>query len=389
MNKLKSIFNKLKIGLALGMKSADEELVHSNASADDVDSGIHQQVTDKRVAKHLLKGEVTQEVEELRYRTYLVDRESKEFDFFSPVKAVRKPKDDNRKISYENNEDLKLITIQENRHIGDDVYDALEKIDAKNVETDDNGEVRYNLGKIQKKHNYTIKLGRNEYTVPRYRLEEYTKKLVCFSMDENEEKVCLDFYVSKYPNDKDWKSKGFVREIEKIRDTQMRSDIFDFRTVAFQTSHAYRLYDGISFKYDKVKFDSISEYDGDYVIHFNAETIENGTDFFDKFYNENMAKKYKEKAEKESTINFDPYAPTEVRKYKCSICGKEVSYSVADMEALQYNDIDADDETQQSKSNVTEYMDMEMTEQTFGRFICKDCLEKNKVELMAIYNETH
>lgn len=189
MNIFKSLLNKLKIGLALGMKAADEELVHSNTSIDDVDSGVHQQVTDKRVAKHLLKGEITQEVEELRYRTYLVDRESKDFDFYSPVKAVRKQKDDTRRISYENNENLYLITVQENRHIGDDVYDALENIDIDKMETDDNGEVKYNLGKLQKKHNYTIKLGRNEYTVPRYRLEEYTKKLVCLSMDETEKKA--------------------------------------------------------------------------------------------------------------------------------------------------------------------------------------------------------
>lgn len=386
MNIFKSLLNKLKIGLALGMKAADEELVHSNTSIDDVDSGVHQQVTDKRVAKHLLKGEITQEVEELRYRTYLVDRESKDFDFYSPVKAVRKQKDDTRRISYENNENLYLITVQENRHIGDDVYDALENIDIDKMETDDNGEVKYNLGKLQKKHNYTIKLGRNEYTVPRYRLEEYTKKLVCLSMDENEEKVRLDFYVTKYPNDKDWKSKGFVREIEKIKDSQMRSDIFDFKTVAFQTSHAYRLYDGIVFKYNKVKFDSISEYDGDYVIHFYAETVENGTDFFDKFYNEKMAKKYEEHAEKESVVNFDPYSPQDVRKYKCSICGKEVTYSVADIEALQYR---KEDDDEQPQTNVTEYMDMEMSEQTFGKYVCKDCLEKHKLELLEEYNKTH
>ena len=382
MNKLKSFFNKLKIGLALGMKTADEELIHTNSAADDVSSGIHQQVTDKRVAKHLLKGEVTQEVEELRYRTYLVDRESKDFDFYSPVKAVRKDKIDNRKFNIENSDCLEIITIQENKHIGDDVYDTLEKIDINKVETDNNGEVEYNLGKLKKDHNYTIKLGRNDWTTPRYRLEEYTKKLVCFYTNEEKTTARLDFYVTKYPNDKEYKSKGFVREIEKVKDNGMRTDIFDFDKVSFLTSHAYKIHDGVSFKFRNVTFKDIVEYDGDYVVRFNADIVDGGTDFFDKFYNVKMAKNYEEKAEKMSCVNFDPYSTNEVRTYKCSICGKEITYNLADMDAMQCTD-------EGVNSDITEYMDMEMSEQTFGKFVCKDCMEQHKLDLLKEYNETH
>jgi hypothetical protein len=76
INRLKSLFYSLPFGL----KAADSEIMGANSTGEVDDTVIQQQVNDKRVAKHLLKGEITQEVEELRYRTYKVDKESNKYN---------------------------------------------------------------------------------------------------------------------------------------------------------------------------------------------------------------------------------------------------------------------------------------------------------------------
>lgn len=385
LKKIKRFWNNIKIGLALGMKSADEEILHNDNGGDDVDSGVHQQVSDKRVAKHLLKGEITQEVEELRYRTFAVDREAKGYDFYSPVKAVKKPQTLSRKMMYLTDKGLILITIQPNRHIGDDVYEALAEIDTKNIQVDKKGEIQQNIGKIKKKHRYTIQVERPQDFFPRYRLEEYTQKVVCFYADEEKKKCVVDFYVTKYPNDKDYKSKGFVRELENIRDKKMKSDVVDIKGLEFQTVHAYGKNDGLFYKFQNFVFDGIYEYDGDYIVRYKGSVAVDGEDFFDKYYSESMAKKYRDNAPKEATVNYDPYNTADIRTYKCAICGKTVSYNQQDID----NVVPTDDTDKIEKDNdVTEFMDMENTEQLFGKKICKECMAKHKSELMAEYYES-
>ena len=102
-------------GFFWGLKSADE-IVFQSSENNTPGSTIIQEVSDKRVSKALLKGEVTQEVEELRYRTYRVDREAKNYEYIAPTLAFRKEKEkkdnDSKFITYENSENLEIITIQ-------------------------------------------------------------------------------------------------------------------------------------------------------------------------------------------------------------------------------------------------------------------------------------
>lgn len=380
--KIVSIFNRIKIGLALGMKSADEQIIHNDNIADDVNSGIHQQQSDHRVAHHLLKGEVTQEVQELTWRTMMVERESKNHEYYSPYKTVKKQaRADSHKLKIYNGEGYQLLTVQENKALGDNVIQALEKVDTDNVSINENGEVAQNIGKLQKSHDYTIKVTRNGMFTPRYYIEEYAKKIVCLVVNEERNNYILDFYVTKYPNDREWKSKGFVREVEYIKSGR-RSDVTDIKGITFTTSHAFGFNDGIMFEFNKLQFKNVIEYDGSYILRFSAGIVVKGKDFFNENQCESMKKKYEEKAAKECVINYDPYNPTDIRTYKCSICGKEVSYNQQDIDFKA-----ASEET--GGNEVTEYMDMETSEQTFGRMICRECMEKHKAEIMEEYYRKH
>ena len=352
---MKKIFNWLSTlwhGLFYGMKATDEIMVTGNIDTIP-GSAIIQEVNDHRVSKALLKGEVTQEVEELRYRTYKVDREAKQYEYIAPTLAFKRDKQDSKFVSYEKNGDLELITIQPNETIVEEIAKSLGSV-----------------GTYGQRDEYLIKLKRKFF--PRYRLEAYTKRLAVFKLDETH--VILDFYVSKYPNDKDFKSKGFVREIEKIKDEQMHSDVLDIDNVSFTTSHAYKLNDLLQFEFNNLEFKGVSEFDGHYVIKFEACIVKNGYDLIEQYNSVSMEKKYQNKEKKD--IALDLFNIPQTKVYKCESCGKEIVYDPIEMEevaATKPREIDAETD---SNTHTTEFMDVQIVQQTYGVLLCKDCLKK-------------
>ena len=127
MNKIKKYLLNLWYGLPFGLKAADSEIMGSK-SVEDNDTSIHQEVSDERVAKHLLKGEVTQEVEELRYRTYKVDKESQNYKYLGNGIAVKE------KDSEKPTERTKFKFTQENEAICESVLESLNQVGKHGVE---------------------------------------------------------------------------------------------------------------------------------------------------------------------------------------------------------------------------------------------------------------
>ena len=78
------------------MKSTEDIVFHQSGLDGDSGTSIIKQVQDKRVSEALLKGEITQEVQELRYRTYKVDKESKTYEYYSPTLALKNDKQNNK-----------------------------------------------------------------------------------------------------------------------------------------------------------------------------------------------------------------------------------------------------------------------------------------------------
>ena len=127
MSKIKKYFLNLWYGLPFGMKAADTEIM-GNKSVDDNGVTIQQEVSDQRVAKHLLKGEVTQEVEELRYRTYKVANESENYKYLGNGVAVKEEKEE-RPIDRKRHR-----FTQDNENICQSVLDSLKQVGNYGVE---------------------------------------------------------------------------------------------------------------------------------------------------------------------------------------------------------------------------------------------------------------
>lgn len=363
-NKIKTFFH----GLAFGMKQADDVMMSQGNNAIDVGSGIHQEVSEKRVSKALLKGEVTQEVKELRYRTYKVDREAKSYEYFSPTlaKKYEGAKDESKFVKYENSENLPVITIQENVLEVEDINSSIERVNEKTGNYTEN-----------KQKKYTINIERDFF--PRYRIEEFTKRVVVKEKEDNA--VIVDFYVPKYANPHEWteygvlpKSKGFITEIERMKNGGHSSDVLEFTRMTFVTRHAYKLPDMIFFSLRTPIFMGIVEYDGHYVIKFRC-IVERQEDEVERYYDPIMDEKYKNKEAKDTTISIDDIM--EVREYVCERCGKVMIYDPALIDAINPTEArEIDEEDTEKKVQALEYLDAEMSEQTTGHVFCKECLKK-------------
>lgn len=351
-------------GLFYGMKTTEDIVLKQSGASHQLEgTTIQQKVEDKRVSKALLRGELTQEVEELRYRTYNVDREAKNYEYYTPILAMRRDKMDTKFVKYWNDDNLEVITIQPNE-ISDD---GINSIDA-----DDEGVYKgYEL--FKNKHNYSIKLTRGDFT-PRYYIEEYISRVVVRRIDD--EYSMLDLYISKYPNDKDFKSKGLIREIEKIKNERLRSDIIDINTLSFITNHAFKYDNMFEFEFDNLRLAYVNEYDGFYVISFKSRNVKQGNDLMKKYYSKSMDDKYKTNAKKEIILN--PFDITDNSKvYKCEHCGKEIKYDTDEIDYMPiFQPRDIFDEEQCNKISPTEYLDAQICEQTFGVVLCHDCLKK-------------
>ena len=359
---MKSVINKIKRNIQIffyswfyGMKSTEDKMFHQTGLTNSTGSSIIKEVDNQRVSKALLKGEVTQQVEELRYRTYKVDKESKTFEYYAPTLALKKDGQDTKFIKYDNSDGLELITSQLNDVLVETVGETLEQVGGRGKRTQH---------RIQIKRNF----------VPRYKIENYITRLDVKKLDESH--VILDIYVSKYPNDKDFKSKGFVREIEKIRDEKIKSDILDYEEISFITHHAYKLNDMIKFVFKNIWFREVIEFDGHYVLKFKASLKQDTLDLTKKYFSKTMEEKYKNKEKKKVVLNLFDY--NQIQVYKCQECGKEI---ILDNELIdQINVYQGRDITEENFENenpqVLEFMDMQISEQTFGKRLCSDCLQK-------------
>lgn len=360
MKKIVKILKHLWIGFILGMKKTEDETLHQNGIDLDNCSTINQQVAEHSVAKALLKGELTQDVIELRYRTYAVAREASHYNYFSPTLVKKKCINDIKYLKISNDEEREVITVQENKLEVETVIDSLSRIG-------DDGKF------IDKQKKYNIHIKRDN--TPRYRIEEFAKKIVVKKGDD-EYTAIIDVYVSKYPDDKTVTSKPFIRELERIIDTGVRSDMFEFKSIQFETYKAYKLDDMINFEFGDPQLSKIFEFDGDYVITFIMNIIDGGTDISEQFYDERMAKKYENKEQKELTITYNPEVL--IRTYKCADCGKEVTYDARNLDKLEPT-------LEYTDGTITEFLDYEMAEASFGRMLCKDCLAKVQQKMFEEY----
>ena len=312
MNKIKKYLLNLWYGLPFGMKAAGDEIMGSNVS-DGNDTAISQEVKDQRVGKHLLKGEVTQEVEELRYRTYKVSNESEKYKYLGNGVAVKDEVPEMKSI-----EANRIKFSQGNGIICSSVLEELKHVD-------DYGVDRY---KLEMMYDGTVK----------FKLEQFAT-FIDVNIDTRQmgESSIMEttLHFEKQANPYNAKSKPFINELAKIKDVKnefeaKRNEILSsLLTISFTTYKANGEDDFVNYSFvEKNKFERFEETEHEYLLTFSWNGyIRLPLNLEGKYYSKEMDEKYKKKEKKDTPVEMVNME----RKAYCSTCGKEMPVYDADI----------------------------------------------------------
>ena len=265
-----------------GLKGADALLTSNQKPANG--SGI--EIPDEGgggVYKDMLEQKVTKEVEEVRYTSYKVANESKKYRYVGNGEAVKKTSSEltEKHTVVDESDNNPIVLIQDNSLITEGVLETIKEVDKKKDK------------KI--KSNYIVKINRD--FIPRFFLEQYLKKVVVKSFDED--RYILDLYFSMYPRQFSARTDSFfLNEIKKIKDEGVRSDLFDIKSIGFVTFNAWGSEDYREYLFEDCELLDIITFDGNYV----AKTLCSGSiinnDLLEKVYSKSAEDKYKNKAVK-------------------------------------------------------------------------------------------
>lgn len=285
--------------LFAGMAVADKEITTGSKDATAADGmGIEQKKEVDNVYSQMLRGEVTEEVKELRYEMYQADRKSYDYVYSGGGRAKK-----NNVFSFDGNvyneDGLEIELVQDNDSTpisltdygivsyGEHVYYD----DSKDVDPDGLHDCER---RIHIKYDY----------LPQFKLENFARKIVVKKV-EDEGKRVLDLYFWEYPNQFERISKIFTNYIKGVFENTERPYAFDIQAISFISYKAYGTDATKLYAYTNPKYLGIKKFDGNFVVSFLADVAENGTDLLLDIYHEKTEEKIRNnEARKNVAINL-------------------------------------------------------------------------------------
>lgn len=273
----------------------------------------------------LKKGELTLPVKELRWRLYKILQESKTVsakivgydDDGLPIVETYKLDDYQlEKVIKDDADPYPVELVVKNEVLttsNADIFDNFDSdktntskpevkdkvtFDLVGTETDElkftHGEVSFDEMMSTFKDNKTILIDR-KYK-PKFDIEDYLQKIIVRAISKDEK--LLEFYVSKYPDEYNRKSRLFISEIKRLEINPRHCDFIEFDKVSFVTNKTLGAGDGLEYEYEITKYDKMVEFNGSYVIKFKAKEIINGANVFEKYKLDELEERYKNKEAK-------------------------------------------------------------------------------------------
>lgn len=141
-----------------------------------------------------------------------------------------------------------------------------------------------------KERTYPITLSRE--SKPKFELEKFTKKL---HVKRFNDKYLLEFYTDRYPDEFGSTSRFFISAIKKLKENPRRDAILEIDTVHFISSDTVGVPDFLEFEYKIEKLHNITEFNQYLVIKFVADAVKNGENIVEKYRKSELDEKYKNK----------------------------------------------------------------------------------------------
>ena len=283
--------------ITIAISNVEKNSLGQNGKTLESLTGEERRNTEGTLADSLVQGEVTQEVKNLRWRTYKILKEVNNknlqisgFDD-NGLPILQNKNDQNllKKIKIDRHDDYELELVVDNSEITNSVLDVLDGINERNVTSND----FFALNKTKKPINIERSF------IPKFEIEKYTKKLNVRKIDED--KKLLEFYVSKYPDEYNFNSKLFLKEINKVITNGPRNiNFLEIDNVSFLTDKTLGAVDFLFFEYEILSFNKIIEFDGYYVIKFISKVSINGDDILSIYKEEGLERKYENKEAKKT-----------------------------------------------------------------------------------------
>lgn len=376
------IIDKIKgyAGALFGAMQATETEVLKSGGVSPEGTSISQDMHAQKLSHGLLKGEVNQQVEELRYRTYKVAEESEKYRYVTGTLVVKKERIPSHKLHIDKTTDLPVLLVADNFEIGRGVNESISMLTV-----DENG----SYTGLDRGKKYNLEIERD--FPPRHKIEEYVTRIVVKEIDEKNSEYQIELYVSVYPNPLLYKSKGFVSEIKNVKENGIKSDVLDFKSLTFTTYKSYGEQDFITYKFGHISFlNDITVYDGSYVVKFKGKLIGKTLPLSEEYYSAEMAQKYENKEAKESVTNL---SMVDKREYVCEECGKIITNDEFCMRKAQENDInETEDENglvHHEGGTSTDFFDVEIIRTTCGRTLCPDCFKRLLADRKIKIEQSH
>jgi|LakMenE18May11ns_1017448.scaffolds.fasta_scaffold9954849_2 hypothetical protein len=315
-NKLKQWFNRRMAMLTLAMSNVEKNALGQQGETLGSDVNQTQRNTQGQLADSLKQGEITQEVMNLRWRTYKILKESEgvtaeivgyDEDGMPIVKTKKVNKKLGlKKVKLDPSDDYKLEMVVDNSEI---VIGSNQAMNNDNISlfdeviqsTNENGDLVATHGIIESINYFATNKSERPIIIirenlPNFYLENFTLKMNVRTIDKTNK--LLEFYVSKYPDEYNRTSRLFISEVKKIMNDGINSTMLDFNEINFITYKTLGTDDYLEYEYDNISYDKIVEYNGYYVIKFNAKIKTDGNDILDAYRVKELDKKYEQKAKK-------------------------------------------------------------------------------------------
>lgn len=326
INKLKNWVSRKIAMVSLAMANVEKNALSQSSEPLSTDTTKFQRHTQGQLADSLINGVVTQEVMDLRWRTYKIMRETEgvtaeitgyDDDGMPIVKmSKRNKKAGLKKVKMDEFDNYPLEMIIDNSEL---VLGGNQAMDNENISILDEVIINETIGpkdddrepgKVEWSATHGT-IGGVEYyatnkaerpiiiireELPQFMIENFTKKLNVRTI--NEEEKLLEFYVSKYPDEYNRTSRLFISEVKKLIETPRTSTTLEIKGVNFITYKCMGVDDFLEFEYEITSFDKIVEFNGFYVIKFIAKTKIDGEDILNKHRMTELDKKYENKEKK-------------------------------------------------------------------------------------------
>lgn len=296
---MKKLWLNIRIFFTLlfkGLKNANDIAFTGNKDTDIGNgSSIEQQKEVQSVYKDMLKGEITQEVIELRHEMYFAERASKKYKYTGNGRAVKM----NDIIKYngdlETSDGLDISIVQENK---EDVGSLLD-YEIYNIgnEVALGEKSQGDLSKSKQKK-FTINIKRD--FLAKFNIEQYTEKIVIKQLNDDES--IIDIYVNQYMKQFNNIHKLFLKQIEQIYTGDIRNDIIEFNSISFITNNAYGAEDLLEYEFNNIQFENIIRFNEFYVLRFLGKNVKYGNDLLNDVYDERTAKLNEEHAPRNNNM---------------------------------------------------------------------------------------